>query len=68
MEKEQYKLDAIGRKPEGLMPVEGKFVNEDFVDKLKNIRTGFSARKNSMRKAKDAIESAQSILGVLKRR
>ena len=58
----EYKLDAIGRKPEGLMPVEGKFVNRKIsLTKAQEHPDRVFARE---KKTKDAIESAQSILGV----
>ena len=61
----EYKLDAIGRKPEGLMPVEGKFVNRKIsLTKAQEHPDRVFAREKRKKKTKDAIESAQSILGV----
>jgi len=58
----KYKLDAIGRKPEGLMPVEGMFVNRTIsLTKAREHPDKIRARE---RKARDIVESAKSILGV----
>ena len=58
----KYKLDAIGRKPEGLMPVEGKFVNRTIsLTRAQEHPDRIRARE---RKASDVVESAQSILCV----
>ena len=66
--KNEYKLDAIGRKPEGLMPVEGKFVNRkiSLTKAQEHPDRVFAREKRNAREkeTKDAIESAQSILGV----
>ena len=58
----KYKLDGIGRKPEGLMPVEGKFVNRTIsLTRAQEHPDRIRARE---RKASDVVESAQSILCV----